>query len=141
MALRFGTDAWAKALHDGINASSEYRNAGAEWGVGANGNILLVVEPDAVLSKGLSLLIRLSAGRCQGAAFVDDASHPEAGFALRAPYTLWREILERKTLAATAILTGRMKVDGDKLALLKHTAAHRAMVGCCAAIDTDFTIA
>lgn len=140
MALKFGTEAWARALQDGINGSSEYRNAGADWGLGRNGNILLVVEPDATLANGLNLLIRLSGGRCQGAAFVDDPHHGEAGFALRAPYAVWKEILERKTLAATAILTGRLKVDGDKIALLKHTAAHRAMVGCCAEIDTDFDV-
>jgi putative sterol carrier protein len=85
-------------------------------------------------------LIRLSGGACQGVAFVDDPRHPDAGFALRAPYLLWKDILERRTLAATAILTGRMKVDGEKMTLLKHTAAHRAMIGCCAEIDTDFDI-
>ena len=74
------------------------------------------------------------------AAFVDDPHHPDAGFALRAPYGLWRDILERRTLAATALLTGRLKVDGDKMILLKHTAAHRAMVHCCAEIETDFEL-
>jgi putative sterol carrier protein len=138
MALKFGTSAWAEALAEGINASSEYRNAAATWGTASSGNVLLVIEPDATMASGINLLIRLSKGSCQGAAFVDDAHHPEAGYALRAPYSLWREILERRTLAATAILTGRLKVEGDKLTLLKHTAAHRAMVACCAEIDTDF---
>jgi len=141
MALRFGTQGWAEVLTQEINASSEYRNAADGWGVAYNGNVLLVIEPDAKLANGLNLLIRLSGGRCQGAAFVADPHHPEAGFALRAPYSLWKDVLERKTLAATAILTGRMKVDGDKITLLKHTAAHRAMVACCAGIDTDFDIA
>jgi putative sterol carrier protein len=139
MALKFGTSAWADALAVGINASSEYRNAGATWGAGSNGNVLLVIEPDGMLASGLNLLIRLSKGSCQGAAFVDDPHHPEAGYALRAPYSLWKDILERRTLAATAILTGRLRVDGDKMALLKHTAAHRAMVACCAEIDTEFS--
>jgi putative sterol carrier protein len=139
MALKFGTSAWADALAVGINASSEYRNAGATWGAGSNGNVLLVIEPDGMMVSGLNLLIRLSKGACQGAAFVDDPHHPEAGYALRAPYSLWKDILERRTLAATAILTGRLRVDGDKMALLKHTAAHRAMVACCAEIDTEFS--
>lgn len=140
MALKFGTEAWAEALAQEINASSEYRNAADGWGVGHNGNVLLVIEPDEKLATGLNLLIRLSRGQCQGAAFVDDPHHPESGFALRAPYSLWKDVLERRTMAATAILTGRMKVDGDKITLLKHTAAHRAMVACCAEIDTDFDL-
>ena len=44
-------------------------------------------------------------------------------------------------MAATAILTGKMKVDGDKLTLLKFTAAHRAVVACAGSIDTEFPAA
>lgn len=140
MALRFGMPEWAEALVREINASSEYRNAGAAWGKEFNGNILLAIEADKALARPLSLLIRLGEGTCRGAEFSGDLRHPDAGFALRGPYSLWRDILERKTLAATAILTGRIKVEGEKMTLLKHTAAHRAMVACCASIDTDWEI-
>ncbi len=50
-------------------------------------------------------------------------------------------MLGGKTLAATAILTGKMKVEGDTMTLLKHTAAHRALVACAAALDTEFPTA
>ena len=138
MALTFGTDAWADALAAEINASSEYRNAAVTWGDGFNGNVLLVFDADAKLKATRSLLVRLTKGACHGATFVDGASHPDAGFGLRAPFAIWQEILERKTLAATAILTGKLKVDGDKMTLLKHTGAHRSLVACAAAIDTEF---
>jgi len=141
MALTFGTEAWAKALAAEINGSSEYRNAAASWGDGFNGNVLLVFEADASLPSTRSLLVRLAKGTCGGVEFVDGAAHTDAGFGLRAPFTVWKDVLERKTLAATAILTGKMKVEGDKMTLLKHTAAHRAMVACAAAIDTEFPAA
>ena len=85
----------------------EYRNAAAHWGVGFNGDILLEFQADAGLGESKSLLVRLSGGACQGAAFVDPAAAAASGFALEAPFTLWKEILERRTLAATAILRGR----------------------------------
>ncbi len=138
MAIRFGTEDWARALEAQIRDSSEYRQAAAAWGVGFNGNVLLAFEPDDARPEGLGLLLRLGAGECRGAEFVADASHPDAAFALRGPFSLWRDIFERRTLAATAILTGKMKVEGDKMTLLKHTAAHRALVACAAAIDTEF---
>jgi putative sterol carrier protein len=138
MPLTFGSDAWAAALAAEINASSEYRNAAAKWGDGFNGNVLLVFDADATLPSTRSLLLRLAKGVCGGAAFLDGPTHPEAGFGLRAPFTVWQDILERKTLAATAILTGKMKVEGDKMTLLKHTGAHRSLVACAAAIDTEF---
>lgn len=138
MTLTFGTGAWADALASGINASSEYRNAAAKWGDGWNGNVLLVFEADAALPATHALLVELSKGACHGARFVEGVAHPDAGFGLRAPFTVWRDVLSRKTLAATAILTGQMSISGDKMTLLKHTAAHRALIACASALDTEF---
>ncbi len=138
MPLDFGTESWAKALADEINASSEYRNAAAKWGDGFNGNVLLVFEADANLRKTHALLVELAKGVCHDASFVPGTSHPRAAFGLRAPFSVWKDVLSRKTLAATAILTGKMKVEGDKMTLLKHTAGHRALIACAAALDTEF---
>jgi len=138
MTLTFGTADWARALTDEINASSEYRNAAAKWGDGFNGNVLLVFDVDDRFKTPYALLIELAKGACLGASFVPGSSHPSAGFGLRAPFSVWKDVLERKTLAATAILTGKMKLDGDRMTLLKHTAAHRALISAAAAVETEF---
>ena len=110
MAIPFGTPQWAAAMQDEVNCSSEYRNAAAKWGIGFNGNVLLCFEADQQLEHPVSLLVRLAGGTCEGAEFVRADSHPDAGFVLRGPFELWKSILERKTLAATAIRrsTGRV---------------------------------
>ena len=141
MTLVFGTAAWAAALVAEVNASSEYRNAAAKWGDGFNGIVLLVFDADATLPKTYALLVELAKGACGGASFVEGVSHPNAGFGLRAPFSVWKDVLSRTTLAATAILTGKMKVEGDRMTLLKYTAAHRALVACAAAVDTEFPTA
>jgi putative sterol carrier protein len=138
MAHVFGTQDWAQALEREINASSEYRNAAAGWGRGFDGSVLLVYEADEVLPRTLVLWLGLAEGRCTGAEFVDDPAARRAGFALRAPFGVWIDLLERRTMAATAILTGKMRVEGDKLTLLRHTAAHRALVHCAASLDTTW---
>ena len=136
--IPFGTPEWAAAFAALINASSEYRNAGAAWGVGWNGNILFAFEADSALPRSLYLLVRLSGGGCEGVEWVPEASHPDAGFVLRAPFTLWRDILERRTLAATAILTGAMKAEGDTIRLLRFAGAHRSLLHCAASVETAF---
>ena len=136
--IPFGTPEWCAALREEVNASSEYRNAAAKWGVGFNGSLLLVFEADPGLPVPLHLFLSLAAGRCDRAEFVPGPRHPDAGFSLRAPFSLWREILDRRTLAATAILTGKMKVEGDKLPLLKHAGASRALIHCVASVPTEF---
>lgn len=137
-ALPFGTPAWASALQEEVNRSSEYRNAAARWGVDRNGNLLFAFEADGALATPLYLFLALRGGRCERAEFTPGPSHPDAGFTLKAPFTLWREILERRTLAAAAILTGRMRVEGDKLALLRHAGAHRALIHAVSSVPTRF---
>ena len=134
----FGSKDWATALKQEINESSEYRNAASKWGVDFNGNMLFVFEPDEEAAEGWSLMLELSGGACQSASFVDVDSHPDAGFVLRGPFQLWREILQRKTMAATAILTGKLQVEGERMKLLKHTAANRALIHCTASVDTGW---
>ncbi|HEU4724391.1 MAG TPA: SCP2 sterol-binding domain-containing protein [Candidatus Eisenbacteria bacterium] len=137
-AIPFGTREWCEALVAAVNGSSEYRNAAAKWGVGFNGNLLFAFEAGGGLAAPLHLLLKLKEGRCDSAAFVPGSSHPEAGFTLRAPFPVWREILERRTLAAAAILTGRLKVEGDSIALLRHAGANRALIHCTASVPTAF---
>ncbi len=138
MGIPFGTAEWGHALRDEVNSSSEYRNAAAKWGVEFNGSILFAFEPDGALARPIYLFLKLGAGRCDAAEFVAGPAHPEVGFTLRGPFSLWREILERKTLAATAILTGKLRVEGDKMTLLKHAGASRALIHCTASVPTEF---
>ncbi len=138
MPIPFGTDEWARALVTEVNDSSEYRNAAAKWGRDFNGNLVFAFEADEVLEEPRYLLIRLAGGRSEGAEFISDPDHPDAGFTLSGPFQLWKDILERKTMAATAILTGKLRVDGPKMTLLKHTGANRALIHCTASIDTLF---
>jgi putative sterol carrier protein len=41
-------------------------------------------------------------------------------------------------MAAAAILTGRMRVEGDKMALLTQAGASRALIHCVASVPTVF---
>ena len=137
-SVPFGTREWCEALLAAVNGSSEYRNAAAKWGVGFNGNLLFAFEAGGGLTAPRYLFLRLREGRGDAAEFVQGPSHPEAGFTLRAPFPVWREILDRRTLAAAAILTGRLKVEGDTIALLRHAGANRALIHCVASVATEF---
>jgi putative sterol carrier protein len=138
MAIPFGTEAWAQALCTQLNASSEYRNAAAKWGKGFNGTLLLSFGADGKLPQSRHLLLRVAEGTCHGATFVDGIDHPEAGFGLEAPFSLWKDILEGRQLAVTAMLAGHLKVRGDRFKLLQHVAAQRALLHCVTSLDTAF---
>ncbi len=44
------------------------------------------------------------------------------------------------TEPAAAILTGKMQVEGDKMTMLAHTPAHRALFCCVCSVETDWTV-
>ena len=120
-------------------------NALTKAGIAAENYPFCTIEPNVgvveVPDRRLGALARIAQPQKVVPAvveFVDDPEHPEAGFTLTPPFTLWRDILERRTLAATAILTGRLKVKGDRMLLLRHTAANRALIHCTASVDTDW---
>ena len=138
MAATFGSTDWADALKQQINSSDDYREAAGEWGVDFNGDILFVFEPDEAMANRRALMLELKGGACQSAEFVEPEKTPEAGFVLSGPMQLWREILERKTMAATAILTGKLKVEGERMKLLKHADANRALIQCTASVETGW---
>lgn len=138
MAVEFGTDAWAQALQAAIDGSSEYRNAAKSWGVGFPGNVLLVFRADDRLAETKRLLLRLEGGRCSGAEIVDTDDHPDAAYSLTGDFSLWHDVLTGKTLAATAILAGKITVTGNKMKLLAHAPSHRAMVHCVGSVDTEY---
>jgi len=138
MAATFGSTDWADALKQKINSSEEYREAADQWGVDFNGDILFVFESDDEAAKQQALMLQLKGGACQGAEFVQPDKTPDAGFVLSGPMHLWREILERKTMAATAILTGKLKVEGERMKLLKHADANRALIHCTASVETGW---
>ena len=39
----------------------------------------------------------------------------------------------------TAVLTGRMRLEGDRMLLFRFLPAHRALLHCAASLDTEFS--
>jgi putative sterol carrier protein len=66
------SDAWAKALMEGINKSEAYAEAAKTW----EGDFYFVVEPSGTREEPVILYIDLWHGKCREAFEVADESTP-----------------------------------------------------------------
>ena len=113
-----------------INDSDAFREAASGWGDGFNGNVLMVFEPDDQRADPLNVLLRLSPGICNGAELVEGSGHPDAGFVFTAARTVWRTMLDGSLAPASAVLYGRLRVQGDRGLLFRHASLAGALVDC-----------
>ena len=129
-----------ESLMRALNGSQAFREASADWGNGFNGNVLLVfeAEPGEGDPARTGVLLRLEAGGCRGAERVDAAEHAEAGFVFRARRSVWSEMLDGSTDPLGAAMSGRLKVEGNYLLLLRHAKIAPSVVACVAEAGITF---
>lgn len=120
-----------------MNASADYRSAGADW---VHGAVTLVVRalPDAGSAEPIAIWLDLDRGACRDARLASAAAAPPASFVLAAEYAEWKRILRREMSPATGLLTGRLAVTGSLAILLRHVRSAEALVGAIAGVPTRF---
>lgn len=131
MALPFLSQAWVDAFCTAINASATYREKGADW---THGPVVLAVE-----TGGGTKYLRLNvhAGRCEGISILADPD-PAATMTLRAPYEVWRDLLQNRGNPAVEIAKKRIQFVGNWLLLIRHQDAARILIDLAADLDTGW---
>lgn len=135
--LAFPSAAWIEACVAAVNASAEYRSAGADW---VHGAVTLVVSalPAPVEPDPVAIWLDLDRGACREARLASVAAAPPAPFVLAAEYREWKRILRRELTPAAGVLTGRLAVTGSLAILLRHAHSADALVAAIAGVPTRF---
>ena len=63
VSYKFGSDEWAKAFGDAINANPAYKEAASWW----EGDFIFIVQPSGNLKEEIKMFIGLLKGVCTGA--------------------------------------------------------------------------
>lgn len=134
MAIRYGSEEWAKALCQELNKSQAYKDAAKNW----EGDMYFIVEPEGGLKEKLILYFDLWHGECRAASVVKDESEKTPAYRFRAPLSIWRQILEKKLDAVQAMMTGKMNLKGDMAQIMRMPRAASELVECATHIDTEF---
>ena len=134
MSNKFPSDEWIKALSELLNASESYQRSAKDW----EGDFVFIVEPDEMYPETTYLYLQLYHGASPGAAMVDPDDLPETEYTLIAPFATWRKVIDGKLDPIQGMMTGRLKLKGDLMKIMRYPKAAQEIVACCSKIPTDW---
>lgn len=134
MAVLFGTQEWADTLKKAVETSQAYKEAAKNW----EGDLYIIVEPDASYRHRHIVYLDLWHGECREASGVEDEGEKSPKYRIFGPFTNMKQILDKKVDAVQSMMTGKIKVKGDMAQIMKMPRATVELVNCMTSFDTVF---
>ena len=133
---RFPSKEWVESYVQTLNASEAYQDAGKTW----EGDILFVVKKDDTFPKDCYIYLDLYHGSCRkhGYAEEDPSPLPQPEFSYIGPYRNWVRLLRGEIDPINGILTGKFKLKGPLLRIMRYSKAAKAMVSATSAVESEF---
>ncbi|MEF8853566.1 MAG: SCP2 sterol-binding domain-containing protein [Haloarculaceae archaeon] len=125
-------DKWADRLQERVNGGP-FAEAAGDFEATFRFEIL---PDDAYIGDPVALTVVVADGACVAARGFDrDAGYD---FALRGPYTVWKDLLEDEVELTAAVMGGPLDLDGSTIKLMQHREAVTELVRAARAVDTDY---
>ena len=133
---KFPSAEWLVLYKDAINQSAEYKEAAATW----EGDLTYVIEaePDKNVPEEVHAWVDLWHGECRDAKIVSPEQGERAKFAIRAPYSRWKEVLRKELDPTKAMMQGKLKLKGDLPTIVRYVKAANELVNIAGSIPTEF---
>jgi putative sterol carrier protein len=110
MSAIFPSAEWLKGVEVKLNTDERYAEVAKNW----EGDLFIRIEPEGNLKEGFSVYFDLWHGKCRIAEYKPDASaYPKPVFVLSATYNNIVAILTGKLSPMTAMMTMKLKVQGN----------------------------
>ncbi len=136
MAVRFPSDEWVKEFAEQLNTSEAYERSAKDW----EGDFVFIIEPDEAYKKAEAyLFVGLYHGKCTDGAMIKSEEERPAEFAIRAPFSNWRKVIEGKLDPIQGMMTRKLKLKGNMMKVMRYPKAAKEMVNCVAKVPTDFS--
>jgi putative sterol carrier protein len=134
MAILFGSQEWVDALKKALETSQAYKEAAKDW----EGDLYIIVEPDAAYKSKHVLYLDLWHGECRETGVITDESEKSPKYRIFGPFTNMKQILDKKVDPVQSMMTGKIKVKGDMAQIMKMPRAAVELVNCMTAFETVF---
>lgn len=122
------SDAWARACRDEINASREYREAGATW---EDAVAFAMDQPGGERA----VFVDLWRGECREARQARPGDLDRAPYVIRGDEDTWHAVLEGRLEPLQALVTGKLKLEKGSIgALAFHIRSARELVACASRV-------
>jgi len=133
--VKFPSDEWLKEYMAKLNANEAYADAGKNW----EGALTFVVQKDSVYDKDAYLYLDLYHGKCRDAKFsFVESDLPTPEYHYSGPFTNWQKLINKEIDPIQGLLTGKFKLQGSMMKVMRFTKAAKEMVNTTALVQTEF---
>ena len=133
--VKFPSEEWVKAYMEKLNSNAAYEDAGKNW----EGAMTFVVQKDAAFDRNAYIYLDLNHGKCRDAKFsFAESDLPVPEYKYSGPYTNWRKLINKEIDPIQGLLTGKFKLQGSMMKVMRFTKAAKEMVNTTAMVQTEF---
>lgn len=133
--VKFPSREWAEEYSKKLNSNPSYQDAGKTW----EGAITFVIEKDDSFNQDMFMYLDLHHGQCRGFEFSTTLNDlPSAEFKYRGPYKNWKKLINKEIDPIQGILTGKFKLEGSMMKIMRYSKAAKVMVSTASDVETEF---
>jgi putative sterol carrier protein len=134
MSAKFPSEEWLKVLQEKINSDEKHRQIAKDW----EGDLLFIIEPDETVKDRLTFYLDLFHGTCRAAEYNPDTStRPTPAFTLTSSYKNIVDVLNGKINPVTAMMTQKLKVNGNMGYLMRNVPVVLDFVRCAGEVTDE----
>jgi putative sterol carrier protein len=130
----FPSEEWIKLFKEALNSNAAYEDAAKTW----EGDFLFVVQPDSSLKERTVLYVDLWHGKCRDVALYTSGEMRQTAFIYEGPYGNWVKLIKKEIDPIQGLLTGKFKLKGDMLKVLRAVRAAKELVDTASSVPTEF---
>jgi len=132
---KFPSAEWLAEYVTRLNANSNYEDAGRKW----EGAITFVVQKDPSFDRDAYLFLDLYHGKCRGSQFSFAATDlPTSPYRYVGPFTNWKRLINKEIDPIQGILTGKFKLEGSMMTIMRFSRAAKEMVSTASSVPTEY---
>jgi putative sterol carrier protein len=130
----YPSEEWIKLFMEAVNANKNYEEAAKNW----EGDFLFVVDADEQLKEPATFYLDLWHGKCRGVAVVRPGEEKKAAFVYSGSYGNWKKLINKQIDPIQGLLTGKFKLKGDMIKVLRAVRAAKELVETAGKVPTEF---
>lgn len=132
---KFPSEEWLNLYVERLKTNENYKDSARDW----EGDITFVCKGDGKLQGDIAMWLDLYHGDCRGAKYFPNASDaPKSAFRYIGPYENWVKLIQGQIDPLQGVLTGKFKLEGPMMKIMRYTKAAKELVRTASQIQTEF---
>lgn len=132
---KFPSQEWMDEFVVKLKENESYKDAAKTW----EGDITFVCAKDSTFGENVAMWFDLYHGDCREAKFFESLEDaPKSDFKYKGPFGNWVRLIHGEIDPIQGVLTGKFKLEGPMMKIMRYTKAAKELVNTAGQIDTEF---